>query len=153
MFAVMLLMTQLINIHQSIGSQKWQPTQAEIISWDEAGRLGAKYDAVGAALRKVILPGIFALPNLPFSYVCGNKMYAAVNYTYSLDPLGPKQSAVEVAYPIGSMTTAYYDPAAPENAVLQPGLNKHFYLNLIGSIALACLGIYWLTRRNSDNVV
>lgn len=153
MSAIYLLISQFVYVDQALRSKQWEPVQARVITWREAKQLGAKYDAIDDALTFFFLPGFFSLPRLPFSFYLAGTTYSAVNYTFSIDPLGPKQSQVDGMHPAGSPVTAYYDPVDPRNAVVKPGLNDHFYAVLFGAAALIALCIYLLTRPNADNVV
>ncbi|MGH9547968.1 MAG: hypothetical protein ACRD3W_01285, partial [Terriglobales bacterium] len=103
--------------------------------------------------RDLMLPCIFATPKLSFTYIVGTKMHASVDYSYSIDPLGPKQKQVDLDLPVGSQTTAYYNSIDPTQAVLKPGFNQHFYLNLLIAFSLIAVGVYWLTRSDPDKAV
>lgn len=153
MTAIYLLISQFVYVDQALRSKHWEPVEARVVTWREAQLLGAKYDAIDAVLTSMFLPAFFSLPRLPFSFNHSGTTYSAVNYTYSIDPLGPKQSQVDGMHPAGSRLVVYYDPADPRNAVVKPGLNEHFYVVIFGAAFLIALCIYLLTRPNPDNAV
>lgn len=153
MVGALLLFTQLVNVHQAIASSHWKPVSAEIIDTKLAIKMGARFDPVSDGLRAIMLPSMFALPRVGFVYTIDGSTWSSVNYSYSLDPFGPKQKQVTEEYPLGSVAEAYVNPDALRDAVLKPGLSQHFYLTVISAGALIGLGLCWLFARNADNVV
>ncbi len=57
----------------------------------------------------------------------------------------PRQQRL-AAYPVGCRVTVAYDPAAPNNAVLEPGPNWATYVSIVAPAAVALLGLINLLR-------
>lgn len=146
MLAVFLIGTQFVYVDQALKSKHWRPTEAQVVTLNEAMSLGAKYDNIDDVIRNCFLPGFFALPRLPFKFTIHGTTYAAVNYSYSTDPFGLNQQDVNFEHPPGSIVTVYYDPFHPENAVVKPGTNEHFYLVLVSGMLVFILGYYIINR-------
>jgi len=152
MSGVYLLLSQCVSIDKALQSSHWAKAEARVVSWDDARKLGAQYDPVDQALTEAFLPSYFKFPHLPFMFSVNGTTYSAVNYTYSIDPVGLKQPDISSDYPIGSLIPIYYDPADPKNAVFKAGLNPHFYLVLATGIVIVLLGGYLLTKPVHDRV-
>lgn len=146
MLAICIVTTQFVYVGQALKSKHWRPADGRVVTMNEAIQLGARYDGIDDLIRNSFLPGFFALPRLPVAYSASGSTYAAVNYTFSIDPIGPSQKDVDSEHPVGSMITIYYDPFDPNNAVVKPGTNPHFYLIIVGGLLMFILGFYIINR-------
>jgi hypothetical protein len=81
---------------------------------------------------------------ISYRYDVAGATYQAKRVFYgddiALQFAGPGQRRL-VLYPQGREVTVAYDPAAPQEAVLEPGPNTAAYLSLYTPIALALFGV------------
>lgn len=152
MAGILLLATQLLGVDQATKSTKWQAVSAQIIDRSDAEKQGATYDRFDEAIRSWMLPAMFTMPRIGFSYKVGGTTYSSINYSFSIDPLGPKEEQLKERYPTGTLTQAFVDPANPKVAVLRPGWNEHFVLLVASAVTFIVGGLFWLTRPVKDNV-
>ncbi len=146
MSAVYLLISQFVYIQQAHSSRAWKPTDAQVVTFASALAAGAKYDGIDVLLTKIFLPEYFGRPQIAFEFTIDGATYAGVNYTWTIDPLGPKDQDVKRDHPPGSTITAYYDPSNPKDCVIQTGFGPHFYIIVIAAVILFCIGVYIIQR-------
>ncbi|HEY9785804.1 MAG TPA: DUF3592 domain-containing protein [Candidatus Obscuribacterales bacterium] len=146
MLAAFLLVSQFAYIDKAVKSERWQPTTGQVVTMKQALTLGAQYDAADDAIRNLMLPSFYGLPRLPFTFTINGITYSSVNYSFSIDPFGPKQEQVDLEHPVGSIVDVYYNPEDPRQSVVKPGANPHFYAVIGAGIVLFLLGFYIITR-------
>lgn len=146
MSAVYLLISQFVYVQHAHSSRTWKPVDARVVTFKSAIAAGAKYDAIDELLTKIFLPEYFGRPHISFEFTKDGATYAGVNYTWTIDPLGPKDDDVQREHPLGSTITAYYDPANPKDCVIETGFGPHFYIVVIGAIVLFCIGMYIIQK-------
>lgn len=149
MTAVYLMISQFVYVHQAHNSRSWQPIDATVVTFKSAISAGAKYDGLDELLTKIFLPEFFGRPHIAFEFTVGGATYAGVNYTWTIDPIGPKDEEVKREHPLGSRITAYYDPADPRECVIKTGFGDHFYVVVCGAIIIFCLG-FWIIQKPRD---
>lgn len=80
---------------------------------------------------------------ISYCYEVAGTSYRAKRVFYgddiALQFAGPGQRRL-ARYPVGQLVTVAYDPAAPHEAVLEPGPNQAAYVSLCVPIALALFG-------------
>lgn len=93
---------------------------------------------------------------------------ADVTYAYSVDGRNLKGTNLRMGtdfhflesgaeseaekYPEGEKVTVYYNPQAPSDAVLEPGLNRHIFFDVMW-MAAAIFGLFLLSlRKNAEEV-
>lgn len=153
MIGITLLATQLIGVDQAAKSSKWQAVSAQIIDRADAEKQGAVNDRVDEAIRSWMLPAMFTIPRIGFTYKFNGTAYSSINYSFSIDPLGPNEQQLQELYAPGMLIQAFVDPENPKNAVLRPGFNEHFILLITTSILFIMGGFVWLTRPVKENVL
>ncbi|HNB21224.1 MAG TPA: DUF3592 domain-containing protein [Candidatus Melainabacteria bacterium] len=146
MGAVYLMMSQFVYVQQAHSSRTWAPVDAQVVTFNSAIASGAKYDAIDELLTKIFLPEYFGRPKIAFIFTVNGVTYAGVNYTWTIDPLGPNEEEIKREHPLGSTITAYYDPANPKDCVIQTGFGPHFYIVVIGAVVIFCLGLYIIQK-------
>jgi hypothetical protein len=146
MTAVYLMLSQFVYVQQAHRSQTWKPADAQVVTFKSALAAGAKYDPIDELITKIFLPEFFGRPHIAFQFTVDGATYAGVNYTWTIDPLGPKDEDVQREHPLGSGITIYYDPASPKDCVVQTGFGPHFYIVVVGAAILFCIGMYIIQK-------
>lgn len=100
-------------------SQHWPQTQGSVVHVSiEKGHKGRPYELV------------------EYAYVVGGKTYQSNGISFmSLDSDAVSPQDLATRYPIGKAVNVFYNPDAPQEAVLRPGL--HSYL----PVAMLVLGL------------
>jgi hypothetical protein len=106
-----------ISLGPALGSTRWPAAPGEVLSAKIASRDGRPH------------------PLVRYTYQVGGKAYTAARISFhsttSLPLPGlPAETAEAVLarYPAGKSMPVYYDPAAPDRAVLEPGAGPGAYL-------------------------
>jgi hypothetical protein len=115
---------------QAISSSRWLQTEGVILVSD----LQRTRDAEG---------GYSYRPEISYRYQVGGSEFVASRYKFgagmSLSWSGPAARATQ-KFPIGSRVTVFYDPADPQEAVLESGVTSLVWLSLAGGAIFLALG-------------
>ncbi len=84
--------------------------------------------------------------DIEFTYVVGDQRYTADKVSFGEYGSGTRRHAADIVarYPQGMAVTVYYDPTAPETAVLEPGVTWSSYLVLIIGMTFVCFSLIML---------
>lgn len=118
----------IISLRPALSSLRWPAAQGEVLSARVAHRDGQPY------------------PLVRYCYQVGEKTYTSARISFrpttSLPGLPAEPPAAALArYPEGKSITVYYDPTAPERAVLEPGAGLGAYLPVTAGGLFFILGL------------
>jgi hypothetical protein len=85
-----------------------------------------------------------------YEYHVDNRRYVASKYRNggNITPFDSVATAAARRYPVGRTVPVYYDPANPQNALLEPGV---WWGNFVApSLALLLLALAWLAQRYAE---
>jgi Protein of unknown function (DUF3592) len=127
--------TKLIQAHDS---QHWLPTEARILSAKvETSSGGAKGNSTTFT------------PRIRYTYVVADQTFTSNRAAFIYESSFAKAQTFLRRYPVGSKTTAYYDPENPSEAVLtRDGHGKLWTFIAFGSV-FVLLGAWRLQRLTS----
>lgn len=85
-----------------------------------------------------------------YEYRVDNQRYVASNYRNggNVTPFDSVAKAAAKRYPVGRTVPVYYDPANPQNALLEPGVWWGNFVALV--LALPLLALAWLAKRYAE---
>jgi hypothetical protein len=85
-----------------------------------------------------------------YEYHVGNQRYVASNYRNggNITPFDSVATAAAKRYPVGRTMPVYYDPANPQNALLEPGV---WWGNFVApGFAVLLFALAWLAKRYAE---
>ena len=110
-------------------SESWPVTDGEIISSNV--RVDTDDD------------GTSYYGDVTFRYVVNDVVYTSDNVSFGQYGSSDRDLAESIVsrYPAGNGVTVHYDPAAPETAVLEPGVTWSSYLMLVFGAIFVCIAL------------
>ncbi len=124
--------------------------------WPQAAGRIVKSDVVASHQRRIDKETeVINLPAIEYEFSANGQKYTGRRISVGEDSGGANTEATLARYPVGSAVTVYYDPADPENCVLErslPGLQMQGCGTTLTSLAFIAAGGYWL-YAHFDSVV
>ncbi|WNJ92472.1 DUF3592 domain-containing protein [Bosea sp. 685] len=123
-------------------AKSWLPVQGRITS----SRMATRRSGVGEGATIVNIPAV------AYSFSAGGRSYQGSRISIG-DISGPFAEEALGRYPVGAAVTVYYDPADPENCVLERDAPKGVVKGCGGVLlVLALLGAggYWVATQGTE---
>ena len=124
--------------------------------WPQAAGRIVKSDVMASHQQRIDEPTeVVNLPAIEYEFSANGRIYIGRRIGVGEDSGGTNIEATLARYPVGAAVTVYYDPADPENCVLERG-TPSFQMQGCGttltSLAFIGAGGFWL-YTNFDSVV
>jgi hypothetical protein len=124
--------------------------------WPQAAGRIVKSDIVASHERRIDRETeVINLPAIEYEFSADGRKYTGIRISVGEDSGGASIEATLARYAVGAAVTVYYDPADPENCVLErdlPGFHVQGCGTTLTSLAFIGVGGYWL-YTHYDSVI
>ena len=127
-----------------------------VAHWAQTSGRIVKSDVVASHRRRIDKETeVVNLPAIEYEFSANVQKYTGRRISVGEDSGGANTEATLARYPVGAIVTVYYDPADPDNCVLErnlPGLPLQGCATTLTSLAFIGAGGYWL-YTHFDSIV
>ena len=130
---IALLSVGILNIVKGSASNDWPPPRGEILTSEVQSRLETSDSSSGSGPRRrrktTTTRGYWA--EMKYSYLVEGVSFEGSRVDYGMESRSSKQTRADeivALYPVGEEVLVYYDPSAPSEAVLEPGVGAGAFI-------------------------